>query len=103
MIENKRNLDKNVNPVIGHKKMNEVKRWDIIFLLDQIHDRGPPVAANRVFRVVSRMFNFSLERGVLESPPETKIKLNPKQSRDQVLTRPEIKTLFYLLTSSVFG
>ncbi len=95
--EDQRYLEKDIKPLIGNKKMNEVKRRDIIFLLDKIHDRGASVAANRAFACISRMFNFALERGVLDMSPVTKIKTTPEDSRKRVLTRPEIKTLFYLL------
>lgn len=91
--EDQRLLDKDVKPIIGDKKITEVRRRDIIHVLDLVKDRGAIVTANRVFAVISRMFNFALERGVLEASLATRIKMEAEESRDRVLTRPEIKTL----------
>jgi integrase len=55
------------------------------------------VTANRAFAVISRMLNFTLERGVLEASPASRIKMEAEESRDRVLARPEIKTLHQLL------
>ncbi|MDZ7760762.1 MAG: tyrosine-type recombinase/integrase [Desulfovermiculus sp.] len=95
--EDQRLLDKDVKPIIGDKKITEVRRRDIIHVLDLVKDRGAMVSANRTFAVISRMFNFALERGVLEASPATRIKMEAEESRDRVLTWPEIKTLHQLL------
>jgi integrase len=95
--EDQRLLEKDVKPVLGDKKVSEVRRRDIIYVLDLIKDRGSMVTANRTFAVISRMFNFALERGVLDASPATRIKMEAEESRDRVLTRPEIKTLHQLL------
>ncbi|MDZ7760823.1 MAG: tyrosine-type recombinase/integrase [Desulfovermiculus sp.] len=95
--EDQRLLDKDVKPIIGDKKITEVRRRDIIHVLDLVKDRGSMVTANRTFAVISRMFNFALERGVLEASPATRIKMEAEESRDRVLTWPEIKTLHQLL------
>ena len=86
-----------MKPIIGDKKISEVRRRDIIHVLDLIKDRGSMVTANRTFAVISRMFNFALERGALKASTETRIKMEAEESRDRVLTRPEIKTLHQLL------
>ena len=55
-------LDKDVLPDWGHRKAKNIKRADVIALLDKIVDRGSPVTANRTFEVIRRMFNFAIER-----------------------------------------
>ncbi len=85
--EDRRILDKDVIPVIGHKKAKDVTRRDIIALLDRVVDRGASVQANRVLAVVRRMFNFSVERSILDTTPVVKIRPPGKETqRDRVLT-----------------
>ncbi len=95
--EDQRLLDKDVRPVLGEKKITEVRRRDVIHTLDRIKDRGSLVAANRTFAVISRMFNFALERGVLEASPATRIKMEREEAREQVLKRKHIKAFFDLI------
>lgn len=92
--EDERVLLKDVQPKIGHLKIAEVKRADIIDLLDKIADRAP-VAAARTFEIVRKMFNFAIERGQIEQSPCHRIPSPAKaKRRARVLTPAEIKTLW---------
>ncbi len=44
-------------------RLDQVKRNDILRLLDKVIDRGAPVSANRLLAYLRRMFNWALERG----------------------------------------
>jgi Phage integrase central domain len=46
-----------------------VTRRDGVLLLDRIVDRNAPVMANRVAALLSQMFRFGVERGMLEASP----------------------------------
>jgi len=97
--EDERVLLKDVQPKIGHLKIAEVKRADIIDVLDKITDRAP-VAAARTFEIVRKMFNFAIQRGLIEQSPCHRIPSPAKANRRaRVLTASEIKTLWAGLDS----
>lgn len=85
-------LRKHVLPRWGRKRLDSIKRGDVVALLDAIVDAGSPIAANRVLAVVRKFFNWCLERGLLESSPCAAVKPpTEEQSRDRVLTDNELR------------
>ena len=95
--EEERLLKKDVIPQLGKQKMAEVRRRDIVALLDKIEARGAPVMANRVRACLSRLFNFAIERAVIEYSPVTHIRSRKEKPRDRVLTRQEIRDVWTAL------
>src|SRR5690606_36299991 len=67
--EDERILNKDVLPLWRQRKAKDITRKDVLALLDAIHKRGAPIAANRTLAVVRRMFNFALERDIVENSP----------------------------------
>lgn len=83
-----------VIPAIGRMKVEEVHRRDVAQMLDPIAKRGP-VMANRTLACVRKLFNWSVERGLLDASPCTHLKPPGKEhSRDRVLTDEEIRALW---------
>ena len=95
-IETKRLLEKDIVPHWGLRKVSEIKRRDIVLLLDGIAKRGP-IIRNRVHSALTRLFNFAAERGVIEDSPCTRIRKIPEVSKSRVLTDEEIKLLWNAL------
>jgi integrase len=94
--EDARILRKDVLPAWGNRKAKDVTRRDIISLLDAIVDRGAPIGANRTLAVVRRMFNFALERGVLDATPCAAVKAPSKENqRDRVLNDKELRAFWH--------
>ena len=93
----KQNLDKYIIPYLGDKKITDIKRRDIVRIIDPIREKGAETQANRVYACVRRMFNFAVERGVIESSPATHIKSTREQPRERVLSREEIPIFFQML------
>ena len=91
--DDERTLTKDVCPVIGKMKLASVKRRDIVRTIDKIKDRGAEVQANRTLACIRRMFNFAVERGIIETTPASHIKGAREKARDRVMTRDEIKIL----------
>ncbi len=90
--EDERILKKEIVPAIGHLKVNAVKKRDIIAILDGIIDRGAPIQANRTLAVIRKMFNFAVQRDIIEIPPCYGLKAPSKEKqRDRVLSDGEIK------------
>jgi integrase len=87
-------LNRDVLPRWQHRKAKDITRVDIIALLDAVGQRGG-VMANVTFTVVRRMFNFAVERGLLEISPCFQVKLpNKAVSRERVLSTDEIASLW---------
>ncbi len=80
-----------VIPHWGSIKAKLVKRRDVIDLLDRIAEKTP-VRANRVLAVVRKLFNWAVERDVLEISPCVGVKPPASEtSRERVLTDAELK------------
>lgn len=89
--EDERILDREVKPAWGNRKARDVRRRDIIALLDAIVDRGAPIQANRTLAVVRRMFNWAVERDYLDATPCVRIKAPaPENRRDRALNDDEV-------------
>lgn len=89
--EDQRILYKDVVPAWGHRKARDITRRDVVTLVDGIARRGAGIAANRTLAVVRRMFNFAIERGILDLTPVSHVKPPAKENRrDRVLNAAEI-------------
>ena len=96
--EDERILYKDVLPAWGKTKLQDITRRDVIALLDVIAERGP-IMANRTLAVIRKMFNFAINRGVLESTPCLNITPPGKElKKDRYLSSAEIASLWPLMT-----
>lgn len=99
--EDERMLTKDVIPEWGHLKAHSITRRDVIALLDDIVERGAGVTANRTLAVISRMFNFGVDRCILESNPAYRVKApTPEKARERTLTEVEIREFWKALDSA---
>jgi len=90
--EDQRMLAKDVIPLWKRKKAKDIRRRDVILLIDEIVDRGAPISANRTLRIIKQMFSFAVSRGILNASPCVEIKAPAKENqRDRVLNEKEIK------------
>ena len=85
----------------SNRKAADITKRDVTLLLESIVDRGTPAMSNQVLKVVRKMFNFAVERDILQHTPFTGVKaLAPNTSRERTLTESEIKTFWGSLSSS---
>ena len=78
----------------GERDLTLMTRADILEAADAAIARGSRYQANRIVAQSRRMFNFFLERGIIESSPLIGIRAPMREySRDRVLTRDEITRL----------
>lgn len=76
------------------RSIKEISRRDIIDLLDEMAENAPG-AANRARAVISKFFNWCLDRGILDTSPAIRLpSLAPVNERDRVLSDDEIKILW---------
>lgn len=99
--EIERIIRKEILPSIGKLKISDVKRGDIINLLDSIDSRGALILCNRTLSVLSKMFNFAIERDVIPfSPVHGVRKRGVEQKRERVLNDEQITLLWNSLKNN---
>ena len=93
--EIERSLKSEIVPRWGKRKMTDIKRRDLVLVVDEIKERGAPVMANRVMAYTRKMFSWAIERAVLEAHPFLMMKRpNKETSRERTLSEAEIKTFW---------
>jgi site-specific recombinase XerD len=97
--EEKRIIDKDLLPVLGFRRLAEIRRGDVRELVEGIaRKRDAPIMANRTLGVLSRMFNFALDREWIEANAASRIpEPGEEQSRDRVLSDEELRELWAAL------
>ncbi len=95
-------LDRNVLPFWRRRKAQDITPRDVTLLLDRVVDRGSKVMANRVAAVVSQMFKFGVQRGLLTASPCVALQRpgGRESSRDRLLTEEEVQTVWQRLDSA---
>lgn len=101
--EDERNLRTNVLPYIGGLHPKDVQRHHIDSILDRIADRGATTMQNRVFALLSSLFNWGV--GVyVDIPPTFGMKKRIKEKpRERCLTEDEIVKIWSALDKSEIG
>jgi integrase len=96
--EDERILNKDVLPEWKWRKAKDITRRDITGLLDSVIDRGAGIQANRTLAVVRKMFNFGVQRGLLDHTPCLGVAAPAQENRrDRVLSKAEIRTFWHAL------
>lgn len=81
-------------PVWESRDAESIKRVDVIRVLDKIAKRAP-IAANRALATIRKLFNWSVEKGLLEATPIAMVKAPSKEvSRQRVLSDNELKKIW---------
>jgi integrase len=94
----RRRIDKDINPHIGHMKVEDVKPRHIDNMLKAILDRGAPTVATDVLRWSRRIFDYGIKRHALETNPCSAFEVadagGKEKSRDRWLDRDELIRFF---------
>ena len=97
--EDERLLNREVIPHLGRHRAVDVRRGDVIDLLEKIADRAP-IVANRTLAVLRRAYNWAIEVDFsgIESSPCFRVRAPAKEhSKDRVLNSAEIKAVWAAL------
>jgi integrase len=79
----------------GSRKISEIRREDILSLLDHLVDGGAPVGANRVLAAIRKLFNWAAGRSMLPANPCERIQRPTDEvSRDRVLNDDELRLVW---------
>ncbi len=97
-------LNREIVKIWGKRKAEDIKKRDVTLLLESIIDRGTPAMSNQVLKITRKMFNFAVERDILQHTPFTGVKaLAPNNSRNRTLSETEIKTLWGSLDNAAMS
>ena len=93
--EDNRITEKDLKPAWKSRKAHDIKRRDVIRLLDKIVDRGAPIQANRTLALIRKIYNWGISRDLVDFNPCTQVKAPAKENqRDRVLTEDEIRAMW---------
>jgi integrase len=84
-------FQREVLPYWGSWTVKEVRKRDVITLLDRLRERGAPIMANRVLAAVRTFFNWCIGRGIFEVSPCSGIAAPARaQARHRILSDEEL-------------
>lgn len=90
-VETERLLRSNFAPLWGDRKIGDIAKSDVHDVVDRIIDRGTPSAARHAFAAIRKLFNWSVERGLIDdSPCRTMSPPVRAVNRERVLSDPEL-------------
>jgi integrase len=88
-------LDHKVLPKWRHRTIVEIRRRDVLALVQSVAESGAPIVANRVAALLSKMFAFAVDHELIDVSPAMRIpRPGREQQRDRVLTNDELQTLW---------
>jgi integrase len=79
---------------LADKPLGEIKRSDLVRVMDQMIAAGTPYRANRALSALKKLMAWALDRGMIEVNPIAGLKAPAtEQSRDRILTERELRDL----------
>src|SRR5262245_26700389 len=96
-FEVERTLNKYVRPRIGAKSIYEVRRRDVVDMLDAIEDENGPVMADRVLAYTRKAFNWQASRDDSFVPPIVRGMARTKpaeRARKRILEDDELRDMW---------
>jgi integrase len=101
-----RDLERAIFPTLGHRPVVEIKRSEIVALLDSIEMKSGAVAADRALALIRRILNWHATRADNFAPPIIKgmARTSTKErARSRVLTDDEIRKIWNTKQSDAFA
>ena len=86
-----------VAPVWKDRPLADIRRPDLIHLLDGIEDNNGSVMADAVLAQIRKLFNWALDRGIIETTPIARVQRRTKskeRARKRWLDKSEIKAVW---------
>jgi len=98
----KATLERETKERWASKLVRDIRRRDIVAMLDEIADRGAPIAANRALAYTRRVFNWAKSRDLVDANPCDGVRGEPEKSRDRVLCRAELTDIWNVATGLAY-
>ena len=96
-------LERNVLPILGSKPIAEIRRSEIVRLLDWVKDERGPIAANRALALLRRIMNWHAARSDDFPSPIVRGMARPEVARDRILDDDELRAVWKAEVSPVFA
>ncbi|MEQ9491742.1 MAG: integrase arm-type DNA-binding domain-containing protein [Alphaproteobacteria bacterium] len=91
--------DTHVLPIIGRYKLADLRRGDVVDLLDKLQDKGFRAQVNRVQSAISGALNWGVDAGYIEVNPILGLRRRFKEApRDRVLNDAELRSVWLAAT-----
>jgi integrase len=88
-----------VFPTLGRRLIGDIRRRDIVHLLDKIEDERGPAAADKTLKIVSRIMNWHAARGDdFRTPIVRGMRRSKDRTRDRTLTDDELRAVWRAAT-----
>jgi integrase len=88
-------LNKEIVVRWGNRRLSDISRRDVNMLLDDIVDRGAPIAANRVLAILRKFCKWAVSREIIAtSPCDGVIARSAETPRDRVLDDRELHLIW---------
>jgi integrase len=88
-------FENHVLPRWRGREIKTITRRDVIELLDAIVDAGKPIAANRTLAAVRKLFNWALQRGIIDASPVALVEMpGAERKRERILAPDEIRAVW---------
>lgn len=101
--ETERVLNREFVSVHGQRDIRQIRRADILEIMDGAIERGAAYQANRILATIRKLCNWCLERGIIEATPIAGLKAPTKEiSRDRVLDDDEIRRVLRACRTNVY-
>jgi integrase len=101
--EAERILEREFVGTFGQRDIREIKRFDVLEIMDAAVARGSTYQANRILSNIRKLFNWCVERGIVETSPINGLKAPTKEeSRERVLEDDEIVRLLRACRNDVY-
>jgi integrase len=100
-----RDLERAILPTLGHRPVVEIRRSEIVALLDKIEMESGPVAADRALALIRRVMNWHASRADNFAPPIVRgmARTSTKErARSRTLTDDEIRVIWNSKESGAF-
>lgn len=89
-------FQRHVLPRWSERPITSISKRDLMDLLDDLIERDMPIMANRVLAHVRKLFNWCIERGIIETSPAIQVKApaGKEGARERDLTAEEVAELW---------
>jgi len=84
-------------PLWADTPLSEIDRRRVVVYLEEVREASGPVAANRRHALLSKMWNFGLQRDLVSTNPVVGISKNRETPKDRFLGEDELRTLLSAL------
>lgn len=96
--EDVRKLKVEVLPHWSDRKLIELRRRDVLHLLERIKEQRGGTCSNRTRSLISAILNYAVAREIIPYSPSASVpKLHAERPRERVLTRDEMATIWRTL------